>query len=72
LKARQQGYGSALAFHLANALLQTACRFDELIQLTSADCQTVRKEIVALRIKGKGNVFQDVPVPEALSAALLK
>jgi integrase len=33
LKARQQGYGSALAFHLANALFQTACRFDELIQL---------------------------------------
>ena len=33
LKVRQQGYGSALAFHLANALFQTACRFDELIQL---------------------------------------
>jgi hypothetical protein len=29
LRARQQGYGSALAFHLANALFQTACRFDE-------------------------------------------
>ena len=39
LKAPQQGYGSALAFHLANALFQTACRFDELIQLTWADCQ---------------------------------
>jgi hypothetical protein len=25
LRARQQGYGSALAFHLANALFQTAC-----------------------------------------------
>jgi hypothetical protein len=34
LKTREQGYGSALAFHLANALFQTACRFDELIQLT--------------------------------------
>jgi site-specific recombinase XerD len=34
LKVRQQGYGSALAFHLANGLFQTACRFDELIQLT--------------------------------------
>jgi hypothetical protein len=34
LKARQQSYGSQLAFHLANALFQTACRFDELIQLT--------------------------------------
>ena len=33
LKARQQRYGSALAFHLANALFQTACRFDGLIQL---------------------------------------
>jgi integrase len=33
LRTRQQGYGSALAFHLANALFQTACRFDELIQL---------------------------------------
>ena len=30
LKVRQQGYGSGLAFHLANALFQTACRFDEL------------------------------------------
>src|SRR4029077_12913093 len=28
LKVRQQGYGSALAFHLANALFQTACRFE--------------------------------------------
>jgi site-specific recombinase XerD len=30
------------------------------------------KEIVALRIKGKGSVFQDVPVTGALSAALLE
>jgi integrase len=72
LKSRQNGYGSALAFHLANALFQTACRFDELIQLTWADCQAVGKEIVALRIKGKGSVFQDVPVPGRLSAALLE
>jgi len=71
LKVRQQGYGSALAFHLANALFQTACRFDELIQLTWGDCQA-GKEIVALRIKGKGSVFQDVPVPGRLSAALLE
>jgi integrase len=41
LKARQQGYGSALAFYLANALFQTACRFDELIQLKWEDCQAV-------------------------------
>jgi hypothetical protein len=41
LKARQQGYGSALAFHLANALFQRVCRFDELIQLTWSDCQRV-------------------------------
>jgi integrase len=72
LKARQQGYGSALAFHLAHALFQTACRFDELIQLKWGDCQAVGKEIVALRIKGKGSVFNDVPVPERLSAALLE
>jgi integrase len=70
LKARQQGYGSALAFHLANALFQTACRFEELIQLTWSDCQRVGEEIVALRIKGKGSVFQDVPVSARLSAAL--
>ena len=69
---RQQGYGSALAFHLANALFQTACRFEELIQLTWSDCQRVGEEIVALRIKGKGSVFQDVPVPGRLSAALLE
>jgi site-specific recombinase XerD len=73
LKSRaRQGYGSALAFHLANALFQTACRFDELIQLSWGDCQAVGKEIVALRIKGKGSVFQDVPVTGALSAALLE
>ena len=70
LKARQQGYGSALTFHLANTLFQTACRFDELIQLKWGDCQAVGKEIVALRIKGKGGVFHDVPVPARLSAAL--
>jgi integrase len=70
LKARQNGYGSALAFHLANALFQTACRFDELIQLTWGDCQRVGEEIVALRIRGKGSVFQDVPVTGALSQAL--
>ena len=61
-----------LAFHLANALFQTACRFDELIQVTWIDCQAVGKEIVALRIKGKGSLFQDVPVTSALSAALLE
>jgi integrase len=61
-----------LAFHLANALFHTACRFDELIQLTWGDCQAVGEEIVALRIKGKGSVFHDVPVPERLSAALLE
>ena len=72
LKARQRGYGSALAFYLANALFQTACRFDELIQLRWNDCQAVGKEIVALRIKGKGSVFQDVPVTGALSESLLE
>jgi integrase len=72
LKTHQQGYGSALAFHLANALFQTACRFDELIQLRWGDCQAVGKEIVALRIKGKGSAFHDVPVTGALSAALLE
>jgi hypothetical protein len=47
-------YGSALALHLANALFQTACRFEELIQLNWTDCQAVvGKEIVALRLKGK-------------------
>ena len=72
LKVRQQGYGSALAFHLANALFQTACRFDELIQLTWSDCQRVGEVIVGLRIKGKGSVFQDVPVAGRLSQALLE
>ena len=56
LKVRQQGYGSALAFNLANSLFQTACRFDELIRLTWADCQRVGEEIVALRIKGRGRL----------------
>jgi hypothetical protein len=32
----------------------------------------VGEEIVALRIKGKGSVFQDVPVSGRLSAALLE
>ena len=47
LEVRQQGYGSALAFNLANALFQTACWFDEPIQLGRpvATCQR-RFEIV--------------------------
>src|SRR4029077_2942725 len=49
-------HGSALALHLANALFQTACRFEELIQLNWTDCQAV-----------VGSVFQDVPVPGRLS-----
>jgi integrase len=49
-----------------------ACRFDELIQLTWADCQTAGKEIVGLRIKGKGRVFHDVGSPGRLCAALLE
>jgi integrase/recombinase XerC len=55
---------------LTNALFQSACRFDELIKLTWSDCQRVGEEVVALRIKGKGSVFQDVPVTGALSQAL--
>jgi hypothetical protein len=43
-----------VAFHLANAVFQTACRFDELIQLTWADCQRVGEEIVVLRIRVRG------------------
>ena len=35
-----------------NTLFQTACRFNELIQLSWADCPRVGEEIVALRIKG--------------------
>lgn len=67
---RGQGYGAEMAFHLANALFQTACRFEELTQLRWRDCQRVGDSIVALRIKGKGSVFQDVPVPESLGRAL--
>jgi integrase len=70
LKARQQGYGSALAFHLADALFQTACRFEELIQLTWSDRQRVGEEIVALRIKGKGSVFQEGEGSEKYYCAL--
>ena len=72
LKTRQNGYGSALAFHLANALFQTACRFEELIQLTWSDCQRVGEEIVALRIKGKMfSGFQLVFLYELLTWQLL-
>ena len=63
---------SALAYQLANALFQTVCRFDELIQLTWVDCRPVGKEIVAPRIKGNGSMFHDMPVPDRLNAALLK
>jgi integrase len=66
LKARQNGYESALAFHLANALLQTACRFDELIQLTWTDWRRIS---LLSRIRRKGSLFQDVPVTGALSHA---
>jgi site-specific recombinase XerD len=72
LKARRQGYGSALAFHLTNALFQTACRFEELIQLIWIDCQRVGEEIVALRIKGKMfSGFQLVFLCELLTWQLL-
>jgi hypothetical protein len=50
--------------NLANALFQTACHLGRL--------PGSRKRIVALRIKGKGCVFHDVPVPERLSAALVE
>jgi integrase len=43
-----------------------------LIQLTWSDCQKVGEEMVALRIKGKGNVFRMCPFPVRLSAALLE
>jgi hypothetical protein len=51
----------------SNALFQTACRFDEFIRLTWSDCQRVGEQIVALRIRGKGSVFQDVSVTGAQS-----
>lgn len=72
LKARRQGYGSALVFHLANALFQTACRFDELIQLAWAYCQAVGKQIVAFRIKARrswNDQFRATLVAKGLSAA---
>ncbi len=77
-----QGYGARLTFHLANALFQTACRFDELIQLEWSNCLRAggdgggegdggnRGAVVALRIKGKGARFQDIPVTAALGQAL--
>ncbi len=80
----QEGYGAHLTFHLANALFQTACRFDELIQLEWSDCLRAggggggegsggnRGAVVALRIKGKGSRFQDIPVTTALGEALLQ
>ena len=45
--------------------IRAACRFDELIRLKCADCQAVGKDMVSLRIKGKGNIFQDVPSQSA-------
>ena len=70
LKVRQQGYGSALAFHLANAFFQTACRFDELIQLNSGAIARGWGGNCRLADQGKGSVFQDVPVPGRLGQAL--
>ena len=54
---------TGLTFHLANALFQTACRFDELYSAHVVRLPEGGGGIVALRIKGKGSVFQDVPVP---------
>jgi len=83
LERVEDPYGARLAYHLANALFQTACRFDELIQLEWSDCLRAGGGsggagdggnrggvIVALRIKGKGARFQDVPVTGPLGAAL--
>jgi integrase len=73
LKARQQDYGSALAFNLANALFQTACRFDELIQLTWADCQAVGKEICGAANSGEGERLPRCASPGGLDCkAVLK
>ncbi len=72
LKADGVGYGARLTFHLANALFQTACRFEELASLRWDQCQRVADEFVAFRIKGKGNRFQDIPVPKSLSRELLE
>ncbi|MDB6175885.1 MAG: tyrosine recombinase [Chthoniobacteraceae bacterium] len=72
LKTDGAGYGGRLAFHLANALFQTACRFDELVQLRWEECQRAGEGIVAFRIKGKGARFQDIPVPKSLSRDLLE
>ena len=72
LKGRQEGYGSALTFQLANALFQTADRFDELIRLTWGDCQAIGKEIVDLRINERGASSTMYSWEEHLSAAPLR
>ena len=64
LKGQQNGYGPRSRFNLPMPL-PAAGRFDELIQLSWSDCQRVGEHIVALRIRGKGSVFQDVPVSGA-------
>ena len=66
-----QGQGStatagALAFHLANALFQTACRLEELIQLTWSDCQRVEAKNCRSPDQGQGEASSRMcPFPDA-------
>ena len=68
LESRRRADGSALA-SIGQRALQTACQLEELIQLTCVDCRGVGSNHSGS--KARGSVFQDVPVPARLSAALL-
>jgi integrase len=65
LKVRQQGYGSALAFHLANVLFQTACRFDELTRLSWSDCQRVGEKSSLSGSRAREASSRMCPFPDA-------
>jgi site-specific recombinase XerD len=71
LQENRRDYYGHLTFHLAEALFYSACRYHEWATLPAN--QLVRDAIganVAVRIKGKGGGFVDLPLLERLGLSL--
>ena len=71
LGQRRATYGECLSFYLAAALFYTCARFSEMATMRWNDCLLdAGGRPVALRIRGKGGVHQNLPVNAALSELL--
>lgn len=73
LGQRRATYGEAVSFYLAAALAYTCGRYAEIAHLRWHDCvRDAGSRPVALRIRGKGGVHQNLPVNAALSELLVE